>query len=213
MKNIITLLFLGLMITSAIFAVITYNKLKKEKIKSQGLLIQLEHKDSTNKVLKEQTDSITAELTKLLYNSNSHRTKSKTDTAETKLIQELKTVNENYTKANNKSAYQQAYVFEKEGFEALVKNDFELALMKIALAEKASPGFHMCNEISALLRSKRKEFKDPQTQLYIKKQIIENLSWKAPSGLLKILKTQVTDPLTKPISPVINTTKWPVKKN
>lgn len=190
-KNIITLVFLGLMITAAVFSVITYNNLQKEKIKTQNQAKQLDSTLKNNAKLKKRFDSITAELTRAIYNNNRNRTNSRWDTTEKKLVQELKAVNETYNQANNLSAYQQAYVYEREGFQALVNNNFELALTKIALAEKTSPGFHMCNEISALLKSKRNEFRNAETQLYIKKQIIENLSWKAPAGLLRQLKTQV----------------------
>lgn len=211
-KNIIILVFLGLMLASGFIAVRSYNQVEKQKQKNQIILTKLEETLKINEGLKQQADSITRQLTKLLSgnDSNGHRTNSKWNTEKTTLIRELKNVNEKYTKANNQSAYQKAYDLEKEGFEALVKNNFDLALEKIALAEKTSSGFHMCFEISELLKTKQKEFKDPVTQKDIKQQIIEKYSWKAPAGLLKILKSQVKE---IPEKPVINDVKWPVKKS
>jgi hypothetical protein len=192
-KNIVTLAFLGLMITAAVFGVITYNKLEKQKIRNQDLVLELKQKEATNKQLKEQADKITAKL----LNSNNNTTDPKMSTEKKILIEELKTVNENYTKVNDLSSYQKAYIFEKEGFEALIKNDFELAAAKIDLAEKASSGFHMCYEISALLQSKKKEWNNPEIQLYIKKQIIEKYSWRAPIDPIKSLQNQVKSGLSK----------------
>ena len=151
-KNIVTLIFLAFMIIAAGFSIHSYSQLQKEKKANQDLLVKLEKTDAINKVLKQRTDSINRELTKLILSadSNSHQTDSKWNTEKTTLIRELKTVNETYTKVNNLSAYQQAYELEKEGFEALTKNNFKLALTQITLAEKTSPGFHMSFEISNL---------------------------------------------------------------
>ena len=211
-KNIIILIFLGLMLTAGIIAVRSYNQVEKQKKENLALVIKLKEKDAVNEGLKQQTDSITRELTKLLSSNDSsgHRTNSKWDTEKTTLIRKLKIVNEEYTKSNNQSAYQKAYDLEKEGFEALVNNNFDLALEKITLAEKISSGFHMCFEISELLKKKQKEFKDPEIQKEIKQQIIEKYSWKAPAESLSLLKSQVKKPTEKP---VINAVKWPVKKN
>ena len=211
-KNIIILLFLGLMLIAGIIAVRSYNQVEKQIKENLALVIKLKEKDAVNEGLKQQTDSITRELTKLLSGNDSggHGTNSKWDTEKTTLIRKLKIVNEEYTKSNNQSAYQKAYDLEKEGFEALVNDNFDLALEKITLAEKTSPGFHMCFEISELLKKKQKEYKDPLTQKEIKQQIIEKYSWKAPAESLNLLKSQVKRPLEKP---VINAVKWPVKKN
>ncbi len=211
-KNIIILVFLGLMLAAAIFSIRSFYKLQKEEKANQALLIEREEILIKNDSLKKQTDNITRELTRLLSVSDSsgHRTNSKLDTEKTTLIRMLKNVNEEYTKSNNQSAYQKAYDLEKEGFEALVKNNFDLALEKISMAEKTSSGFHMCFEISELLKNRQKEFKDPVIQKDIKQQIIEKYSWKAPAELLKILKSQVKE---VPEKPVINVVKWPVKKS
>ncbi len=213
-RNIVILIFLGLMIAAAVFSMRSYSQLQNEKKAKQEALDTLKITLAKNEELKLRTDSIYRALTALIPNpdSTNHRNDSKTNTEKTTLIRELKTVNETYTKLNNLSAYQKAYELEKEGFEALTKNNFDLALQKIALAEKTSSGFHMCYEISQLLRQKQRGFKDPDIQYDIKKQIIEKYSWKAPAGPLAILKSQVkgTPDKTKPL--VIQSIKWPVKK-
>ena len=214
-KNIVTLIFLAFMITAAGFSIHSYSQLQKEKKANQDLLVKLEKTDAINKDLKQRTDSINRELTKLILSadSNSHQTDSKWNTEKTTLIRELKTVNETYTKVNNLSAYQQAYELEKEGFEALTKNNFKLALTQITLAEKTSPGFHMSFEISNLLGRNYKGFDDAETQKDIKREIIEKFSWKAPEGPLQILKDQLKDDPNKTKPKAIPGIKWPVKKN
>ncbi|MBL7701667.1 MAG: hypothetical protein JNM14_05425 [Ferruginibacter sp.] len=213
-KNISILVFLGLMLAAAIISVRSYNQLQKQKKTNQDLVAQLEEKENINKKLKQESDSVTKQLTKLLISTDNsgQQTDPKWNTQKTTLIKELKNINEKYTKVNNQSAYQKAYVLEKEGFEALEKNDFQLALQKISLAEQTSSGFHMCFEISELLKKKQKDFKDPATQKEIKQEIIEKYSWKGPAESLKILKMQVKDAPVKPVTPVVTTTKWPVKK-
>lgn len=189
-KNIITLIFLSLMLVTGIWAIRSYNQLQKEKKEKQALLTKVEETLKVNEELKKKTDEITKKLL-LLQDTAAHRNDSKWTSEKTTLIQELKSVNETYTKENNLSAYQQAYVLEKEGFIALTQNNFKLALEKISLAEKTSSGFHMCFEISELLRKNQKNFGDSAVEQNIKKQIIEKYSWKAPADQLNTLKYQV----------------------
>lgn len=214
-KNITILVFLALMAAAAIFSVYSYSNLEKEKKKKQAALDKLEETLKINENLKLKTDSLTKQITALLSteDSSGHRTDSKWNTEKTTLIRELKNVNETYTRVNDLSAYQKAYILEKEGFEALVSNNFELALEKISAAEKTSPNFHMCYEISNLLRSNREKLKDEETQRNIKRQIIEKFSWKAPAALLSKLKEQVKLPADKTGTSIKNTVKWPVKKS
>lgn len=189
-RNIITLVFLSLMLMMGIFAMRSYNQLQKEKKENQALLLQVEETLKTNKELKQKADEITRKLM-LLQDSVTPRNDSRLTAEKTTLIRELKLVNETYTKENNLSAYQQAYVLEKDGFIALTQNKFELALEKISLAEKTSSGFHMCFEIAELLRKNQKDFGEPAVQQNIKRQIIEKYSWKAPADQLNTLKNQV----------------------
>lgn len=207
-KNITILIFLGLMVTAAVFSIRAYNNLEKEKKANQDLLTK-------NANLLSKVDDLTKELSLLQAQADSsgHRADSKWDTAATNLIREFKTVSEKYTEVNNLPALKQAEQLEKEGFEALTKNNFELAFQKIRLAEKTSPGFHMCYEISQLLDQNRKQFNDPKGQNDIKKLILEKYSWKAPAGLVKVLKAQVKNTDNKTPSSVIKDIKWPVKKS
>lgn len=207
-KNIIILIFLGLMVAAAVFSIRSYNKLENEKKAKQELLTR-------NADLLSRVDDLTKELSLLQAQADSsgHSADSNWDTAAIKLIRQFKTVSEKYTEVNNLPALKQAEQLEKEAFEALTKNDFELALQKISLAEKTSPGFHMCYEISQLLNQNRKQFNDPESQTDIKKLILQKYSWKAPADLVRVLKIQVKNADTKTSSPVIKDIKWPVKKN
>jgi len=210
-KNITILVFLGLMSAAAIFSIYSYSNLEKEKKDKQAALDKLEETRKINEILKQKSDSLTKVLLSA-EDSTGHKSDSKWNTEKTTLIRELKNVNETYTKINDLSAYQKAYILEKEGFEALVSNNFDLALEKISAAEKTSPNFHMCYEISNLLISNRKQFNDPEIQKNVKIQIIEKFSWKAPADPLSKLKEQVKLPPDRIKPQIKNTVKWPVKK-
>ncbi len=86
-----------------------------------------------------------------------------------------------------------ALQFEKDGFNALINNQFTIALDKFMKAEKASPSFHMAYEISRLLKSEKANLENPAIQRKIKKQIIDKYSWRAPVDLLKKLRAQIKE--------------------
>ena len=190
-NNVIIICFLLLMLASGYYAWKLYAELKAQKIKLAKSESELRVKSDENEKLTAQLDSM---IKGISYYTKTENSKFQNDTTLNKLIRTARSYSDS-RKVTNLSSYQQAYQLDRDGFAALVKNDFEKALVKFTAAEKTSPSFHMSYEISRLLRNNRKDFSNPRQQQLIKKQIIEKFSWKAPPDLLKILKSQVPENL------------------
>jgi hypothetical protein len=115
------------------------------------------------------------------------------DTSLGSIVNGLLGASDTATKFTNSTVYQQASQLEKDGFNALISNQFDTALDNFTRAEKISPSFHMAYEISKLLRNEKANFANPEKQKSIKKQIIEKFSWRSPPDLLNALKAQLKD--------------------
>jgi hypothetical protein len=140
-----------------------------------------------NVLIQRERDSL---INKLIETSLMNNEMAQNDTAVQKLVQNIKKVSDASAKLNDLPGYQ-ASQLEKEGFEALANNQFDLALAKFTQAEKILPSFHMAYEISELLKKERTNFNDPEKQKNLKRLIIDKYSWRAPAKPIKQLKEQV----------------------
>ena len=181
-KNIITSVLLLLMLISGYFLWSGFNDLKKQRKKLEDDQTKLAA-DTTDLVRKRNgLDLRIAQLDTLIRSQNKIIESIKIKTKDTSLSRLISKYNSIATPEK------QALKLEKEGFEHLIKNQFDSALNKFTQAEKTSTSFHMAYEISRLLKSKKGNYSDPSD---IKKQIIKSYSWKAPPDLLAKLKMQL----------------------
>ena len=90
--------------------------------------------------------------------------------------------------AREKSNYQSAIEFEKEGFEYLISGDIENAIQSFDAAEKAYPTFHSVYGISRVLKKNKDQWSDESARKSVYSQIVDQHSWKAPPEYIKKLK-------------------------
>lgn len=185
-KNITILVFLGLMIGCAVYLGIQFKELDKQRKDlandKADIIRQRNALDSQKNILQSQnalSEKIVSKLNIAALPDSLHR-----------LISTYKTT-EASIQTNISNPEKKALFFERNGFEALTKNQFDVALTNFTMAEKASPSFHMCYEISRLLKSEAPNFADEAAQKRIKQHIIQKYSWKAPADLLTVIKSQV----------------------
>jgi hypothetical protein len=186
-KNIIILVFLGLMIAAGVYSWSLFKEVEHQK-KEVAIREEKLTADSVKNVLiQRERDSL---INKLIETSLANNEVAQNDTAVQKLVQNIKKVSDASAKLNDLPSYQ-ASQLEKEGFEALANNQFDLALAKFTQAEKILPSFHMAYEISELLKKERTNLNDPEKQKDLKRVIIDKYSWRAPAKPIKQLKEQV----------------------
>ena len=215
-KNIIILIFLVLMAVAAFFSVHSFSRVEEEKKKSQLANDKLSAQLVINNAQQKLIDSLSIVTILALNKKNSNTalvsTPAANDSAETLLIRKLKTANEDFIKRNDSTAYQRAKQLEKEGFNAITNNQFDIALVKFNQIIKFSPSFHSSYEIAMLLTKEKKNFENPETQQKIKEQIVKNYTWKAPAEQLKKIEVQVKQANMQPIKDNITSqTEQPVK--
>lgn len=190
-RNILILVFLGLMAAAAIYSVTLFNRVAQQKKqlaeKEASLSLQLD----SNKILKEQLTSVLKQLQKIEPESATAGTAGKNDEVVKNVEKELKNINEASIKLNEPAVYQQAKKLETEAFEAIANNQFETAMAKFNQIEKITPSFHSSYEISKLLNKQRTNLNNPEVQQNIKSQILKNYSWKAPADQIKKIELQV----------------------
>lgn len=90
--------------------------------------------------------------------------------------------------AREKSNYQTAIEFEKDGFDYLIFGDIENAIQSFDAAEKAYPTFHSVYGISRLLKKNKDQWSDMNVRKSVYNQIINEYSWKAPSSAISELR-------------------------
>lgn len=194
-KNIITIACLLLMVIFGIWASRMYADLKEqkknvdnEKAKTAETLAKLQVQLDSNLLLKKKYDTITRQLSESLLRSE---TSPVNKTSDIKLLQDLKSINQSSAILNNRNGYVQASQLEKDGYSALVNDQFDIALARFTEAEKISPSIHMSYEISRYLKKNKDMFASPDVRKEIKKEIIKKYSWGAPQTQLSRMKEQV----------------------
>ncbi len=192
-NNIVIIICLMMMAVAAIFAIRLYANVEAEKKKTDKALLMLTEQQKVNDTLRRKSDSLTNALSDLIAKSinTNETTPAAADTAKIALIRKIRTVSEDYTKANNIGSYEKAVQLEKEGFEAISKNQLGIALEKFNQIEKIAPSFHSSYEISKLLNSKKNNFSNPGVQKEIKELIIKKYYWKAPPEQMKKIEIDV----------------------
>ncbi|MDV6252312.1 hypothetical protein [Vibrio sp. EA2] len=91
----------------------------------------------------------------------------------------------------NKSKYQSAIEYEAKAFDALVNQDFVNAIKYLDMAEKVYPSFHQVYEIKNLLKENIDNIQDEKTKAAVLREIVFELSWKAPQPQLSQLRKMV----------------------
>ncbi len=109
-------------------------------------------------------------------------------------IQFVVKVQEDEQRAAALSSYEIAISEERKGFQNLIDGQYEDAIRAFEAAEKAYPRFHQVYEIGRLLKKNRARLDDPEVRREIFRQIISDMSWKAPSGQLERMKQETIDP-------------------
>lgn len=74
---------------------------------------------------------------------------------------------------------------EKEGFEAILNNDLNIAIQKFQEVEKLYPTYHQAYELSIYLKKIKNE--DKKIDKEVKNQILKNYSWGMPEEIKKLL--------------------------
>ncbi len=202
-RNVLISLFLVLMLAFSLYSMRLYSNLEKEKIKGLKLKDSLQVQLTSNLALQERYDT----LLRHLSDSIPKDINSVKNVPYGKVFQDIKILQQESAKLNNPTQYTQALQLEKEGFTALVNNQFIIAMVKFTAAEKLSPSIHMSYEISRLLRKNKNKFDSPETQKEIKQEIIKRYSWGASRDLIATLKKQVNE------DDVIKITGLPDNKN
>lgn len=80
---------------------------------------------------------------------------------------------------------------EREGFQALIVSDYARAAAAFQASEDALNGYHSVHEIGKALRDSRSSWNDPATMTEVKRKIVSEHSYLAPSDLLAKLKDTV----------------------
>jgi len=88
------------------------------------------------------------------------------------------------------SKYERARKHEINGFNALVQENFNVALESFQEASDVYPKLHSVSEISRLLNSKKDEFDNIEVQKDIYRTIVEKYSWKVPKDIVQELKNK-----------------------
>ncbi len=79
---------------------------------------------------------------------------------------------------------------EKEGFSALVREDYVVAIEKFKKAYEVYPQYHSVSEIYKLLKNNKDKLTEHTTKRRVIKKILNDYSWKAPQGSISILRSQ-----------------------
>lgn len=196
-RNIIMLVCLALMIAGVMMAINLYSKLDAAEKSNAGLL-----KEKQGLLAK------VADLNKKLIDRNkvlettTLEEKIKTsDSPNSDEIQKYKTEAVDFIKQTDSSAYQKAVQLEKDGFNAIIENKFDVALLKFNEIVAISPSFHSAYEISRMLANNKAKFTDAATQKYLKEQVATKYKWKAPAEKINIIKAQLSN------TPAVSTVK------
>ena len=186
-KNIVILFFLSAMIGCAVYSRYLFNEVERQKKVVDSSEAKLKKDSVENALLAKQNTILQISFREYIA---SHPDLNKTDGLDSILFK-LKVINNKSDSINNKPIYDQALQLEREGFTALINNQFSIALSKFTAAEKTSPSFHMCYEISKLLKNRQADFGNSKKEEDIKIQIYKKYSWKAPKDLLFELGEQL----------------------
>lgn len=187
--NILILISLCLMFIFGYRSIRLYDQLQAKKNEAESL------SDSHRKVsdsLQKQID-----ITNLLQQKNDSLFKelrnSGTNSAQarTRILDSLKSNSVSITRVNDPSVYKKAVALEREGFKALLNNQFDNALTKFSEAERTLPSYHMVYEISSYLKQSKDKFSDPAMAIQLKKTIVKQYSWGAPSDILSQIRRQI----------------------
>lgn len=89
------------------------------------------------------------------------------------------------------SKYEAAKLNENKGFSALVKGDFEDAIIRFKNAYEVYPQYHSVSEIYRLLLKNKDKLHEENVRNAIIKKIVENYSWKAPQDSIEQLRAMV----------------------
>jgi hypothetical protein len=198
-KNIIILVFLGLMAAAGIYSVSLFNKTEQQKKIISENQKKIQDQLDSNVILKSKYDEVIKRLQKIELENN---TPAGGKDSVKNLLEEFKNISEASTKLNNLPAYEQASQLEKEGFTAIANNQFDTALSKFNQIEKITPSFHSSYEISKLLTKQKANLNNPETQQNVKEQIIKNYSWKAPVEQVNKIEIQVKQGTAKDVKEV-----------
>lgn len=198
-RNLLILFCLALMAASVFFALQLYLKLDDSEKRNAALLKENEGLLEKNRAQVKMLDSIAiAEKIKNIHESSSNPEDSAKNI---KRIEQYKTENENFIKQTDSSAYQKAVQLEKDGFNAIIENKFDVALLKFNEIVAISPSFHSAYEISRMLANNKAKFTDAATQKYLKEQVATKYKWKAPAEKINIIKAQLNN------TPAVSTVK------
>lgn len=198
-RNIFILFCLALMAVAVFFALQLYLKLDDSEKRNASLLEENKRLLEENKIRVKVLDSTAiAEKIKNMHESSSNPEDSVNNI---KKIEQYKTDNENFIKQTDSSAYQKAVQLEKDGFNAIIENKFDVALLKFNEIVAISPSFHSAYEISRMLASNKAKFTDAATQKYLKEQVATKYKWKAPAEKINIIKAQLSN------TPAVSTVK------
>ena len=172
------IIFLVMMIASVFTTLYFYSQLKKTK---SDLEIKNTHLEAAQEDISSLNDSLETQQVLLAHLLDSINNIYVKDEAVKKRV----------SNAIGKD-YKSAISFEREGFQLILNNEFEKAIEVFGASEKAYPSFHQVYEINRFLKKNRNLFNTPRGQKIIKRKIIKDFSWKAPSDLLEQLKSQTS---------------------
>lgn len=89
------------------------------------------------------------------------------------------------------NAFEMAENHELEGFQALIREDFESALFNFEKAARIFPDFHSVSAIFNLLKRNSSRFGDPNTVRQIITEIVEKYSGEGPPHLIEELRRKI----------------------
>lgn len=87
-----------------------------------------------------------------------------------------------------KNKSQQASQYEREGFESLIKGDYEGAINSFQAAENAYHSYHQVYELARLIRQRKAELSDPDKRKDFLQLIVNRNSYGAPQDLMERLR-------------------------
>lgn len=189
--NILILISLCLFFILGYRSIQLYDELQAKKKEAQSLSDSyrkisdsLQKQIEITNLLKHKTDLLFNELRQTATDDASMR-KEKLDSFKINSV--------SITKVNEPSVYKKAVALEREGFEALLNNQFDNALNKFSRAENTLPSYHMVYEISLYLTKSKDKFNDPVMAIQLKKTIVKQYSWGAPSDILSQIRRQIQE--------------------
>lgn len=106
-------------------------------------------------------------------------------------------IEQNERRSGRMKNYRQVRDLKKSGYDAMLRDDFELAYEKFKEASELSPHFYTTKKVFLLLDSNKAKLNYPNTQAYIIREILDKYSWRMPDETFEALQSKIGVSVTR----------------